>query len=71
MIFLSLLSVTFAAFVGLVLASPYPETNAQRLARGLNPNPPQFLRAAWAAPDDPTPVFGGYDDSLSPKDSNA
>jgi len=53
---LSLLSVTLAAFVGLVLASPYPETNAQRLARGLNPNPPQFLRAAWT-PDDPTPVF--------------
>lgn len=38
-------------------ALPIQETNAQRLARGLPPNPPKFLRS-WNGRDLPTPAMG-------------
>ena len=38
-------------------ALPIQETNAQRLARGLPPNPPKFLRS-WVERDTPTPAMG-------------
>ncbi|TFK39802.1 hypothetical protein BDQ12DRAFT_649266 [Crucibulum laeve] len=40
----STLAAILGAFVGFVASAPSYETNAQRMARGLPPNPPKFLR---------------------------
>jgi len=42
-----------AVCIGLAVSAPFQETNAQRLARGLPPNPPKYLRNL-----PPTPVLG-------------
>ena len=46
--------------VGLVLSTPMQETNAQRLARGLPPSPPKFLRDAEAQVLGPTRVSSAF-----------
>jgi hypothetical protein len=47
-----------AVCIGLALSLPIPETNARRLARGLPPNPPKFIRNA------PTPAGTSFPTSF-------
>ncbi|KAF8159454.1 hypothetical protein B0H34DRAFT_703569 [Crassisporium funariophilum] len=56
------------ACIGCVVASPVQETNAQRLARGLPPNPPKFLRDFLRAVGvrSPTPVASSKRTLTSP-----
>jgi hypothetical protein len=49
-----------AICIGLVVSTPFQETNAQRLARGLPPNPPKLVRGMDARDFPPTPVFGTF-----------
>ncbi|KIM44723.1 hypothetical protein M413DRAFT_442677 [Hebeloma cylindrosporum] len=57
----SLLLWVIAVCIGLAHSSPLQETNAQRLARGLPPNPPKFLRDLL-----PTPALGARSPAPSP-----
>lgn len=50
-------------FIGGILALPIPvESNAKRLARGLSPNPPKFLKRAG------TPVSSKLEKSSNTND---
>lgn len=58
-----------AMTLGAASALPIQETNAQRLARGLPPNPPKFLRS-WDARDTPTPAMVAKRTQTSPTPAN-
>ncbi|EDR13981.1 uncharacterized protein LACBIDRAFT_292021 [Laccaria bicolor S238N-H82] len=58
-----------AMTLGVASALPIQETNGQRLARGLPPNPPKFMRS-WDGRDLPTPAMVAKRTQTSPTPPN-